>query len=92
MSTSLLYHGWGLRGYHHRRTDFIEGQIVFTVDPPSQGLRCSCCGGREVRREGSVTRRWRTTPIGGKPVFVESAVPRLWCAGCGKTRQTAGFW
>lgn len=87
MSTSLLYHGWGLRGYHHRRTDFIQGQIVFTVDPPAHGLRCSCCGGREVRREGSVTRRWRTTPIGGKPVFVESAVPRLWCAGCGKTRQ-----
>jgi transposase len=87
MSTSLLYHAWGLRGYRHRRTEFSDGAIVFTVDPPAGDLRCSNCGGRDVRREGSVTRAWRTTPIGSKPVFIESAVPRLWCAGCGKTRQ-----
>lgn len=87
MSTSLLYHGWGLRGYRHRRTDFVDGAIVFSVDPPAKALRCSHCGGRDVRREGGVSRCWRTTPIGAKPVHVEMTVPRVWCAGCGKTRQ-----
>ena len=87
MSTSLLYHGWGLRGHTHRRTDFIDGCIVFTAEPSTDDLRCSGCGGREVRREGGVRRRWRTTPIGGKPVFVDTTVPRVWCASCGKTRQ-----
>lgn len=28
MSTSLLYHGWGLRGYRHRRTNQLDGGIV----------------------------------------------------------------
>ena len=87
MSTSLLYHGFGLRGYTHRRTDFVDGCVVFTAEPSGGELRCSGCGGGEVRREGGVARRWRTTPIGGKPVFVDTTVPRVWCASCGKTRQ-----
>lgn len=87
MSTSLLYHAWGLRGYRHQRTRFVNGNIIFTVQPPATDLRCSCCNSRAVRREGSVTRQWRTTPVGGKPVFIESTIPRLWCADCGKTRQ-----
>lgn len=87
MSTSLLYHGFDLRGYTHRRTDFVDGCVIFTAEPSGGDLRCSGCGGGEVRREGGVARRWRTTPIGGKPVFVDTTVPRVWCASCGKTRQ-----
>ena len=87
MSTSLLYHGWGLRGYRHRRTDYLEGGVVFTLEPQANQLQCGHCGGRNVMRQGKVTRRFRATPIGGKPVYVELAVPRLWCASCSKTRQ-----
>ena len=32
-------------------------------------------------------RRFRSLPIGGKPVWIELPVQRLWCASCGKTRQ-----
>jgi hypothetical protein len=32
MSTSLLYHGFGLRGYRYVRTEYINGHIYFTVD------------------------------------------------------------
>ena len=30
MSTSLLYHGFGIRGYEHVRIDFFEGEVIFT--------------------------------------------------------------
>ena len=32
MSTSLLYHGFGVRGYRYARTDFLEGEVVFTIE------------------------------------------------------------
>ena len=31
MSTSLLYHGFGIRGYRYVRTEYIEGGVVFTI-------------------------------------------------------------
>jgi hypothetical protein len=31
MSTSLLYHAFGLRGYDYVKTEFTEGAVVFTV-------------------------------------------------------------
>ena len=29
MSTSLLYHGFGIRGYEYTRTDFVSGKVIF---------------------------------------------------------------
>jgi len=87
MSTSLLYHAWGVRGYRYRRTDYLEGSIVFTIEPHPEQFRCSDCGANRVRRQGKVTRRFRSLPIGGKPVQIQLDIPRLWCAACGKTRQ-----
>ena len=87
MSTSLLYHAWGIRGYEQRRIDFKQGAVTFTIEQPDHRLRCPTCDGHEVWREGSVSRRWRTTPIGKNPVFVEFAVPRVWCASCQHIRQ-----
>ena len=87
MSTSLLYHAFGLRGYRHRRTDYRDGGIVFHIEPQAAELRCGHCGEANVMRQGKANRQFRTTPIGGKPVRVELAVPRVWCASCSRTRQ-----
>jgi len=87
MSTSLLYHGWGLRGYHHVATDYVEGAAVFRLRQNDDTLCCGNCGGRNVMRQGVVVRRFRTLPIGRKPVWLELPVQRLWCASCNKTRQ-----
>jgi hypothetical protein len=40
MSTSLLYHAFGIRGYECVRTDNHDGQTLFTVryDPESKSL------------------------------------------------------
>ena len=31
MSTSLLYHAFGIRGYKYVRTDYHDGQVIFTI-------------------------------------------------------------
>src|SRR5262245_12681275 len=86
MSTSVLYHAFGLRGYRYVRTSYLEGFTVFRIEPDPKNLRCAACGSREVVRRGSVPRTFRTVPIGGKGVLIELEVPRLGCA-CGAVRQ-----
>ena len=86
MSTSLLYHAFGLRGYRYLSTSYFEGDVVFRVDPKPEEFRCSVCGSREVIRRGSVLRTLRTVPIGGKGVLIVVEVPRLGCV-CGAVRQ-----
>jgi len=87
MSTSLLYHGWGLRGYQYLGTRYEQGTIHFRVEQAADSFCCGHCGSREVLKSGQVPRCFRALPIGGKPVWIELSVQRLWCAGCGKTRQ-----
>jgi len=86
MSTSLLYHAFGLRGYRYVSTAYAEGHVVFRIEPKLEKMRCSECGSQEVIRRGSVSRRFRCMPIGGKGVLLELEVPRLGCA-CGAVRQ-----
>ncbi|HEX2224647.1 MAG TPA: ISL3 family transposase [Thermoanaerobaculia bacterium] len=87
MSTSLLYHAYGLRGYQYVRTDYHEGQVHFTVRLPRRRLRCPACGSRHVHPRGAVARRFRSLPIGGRAVFLRFAIPRVACRDCGTLRQ-----
>ena len=87
MSTSLLYHGWGVRGYQHVATFFEEGVVRFRVAQNPDTFCCAHCGSQEVMKSGVVPRRLRSLPIGGKPVWIELPIQRLWCIACCKTRQ-----
>jgi len=87
MSTSLLYHSFGVRGCRHVRTQYREGQVVFTLRQNPEILRCPECGSRDVVRRGQVVRRFRTLPIGHKPVFFELPISRVACRACGVVRQ-----
>ena len=92
MSTSLLYHGFGLRGYTHRKTEFVEGRIVLHVNVPKKACRCAACGSVNVLFRGSTERRLRTLPLGRKPVWLAVVVPRIGCRDCGLVRQVSlGF-
>jgi transposase len=82
-----LYHGWGVRGYTHHSTIFLQGEVHFSIQQNPGTFRCSDCGSAEVMRSGQIPRRFRSLPIGGKPVWIELPIQRLWCSGCGKTRQ-----
>jgi transposase len=87
MSTSLLYHGFGLVGYRYCSQSFQEGQVIIRIDKPRNRLRCSCCGSADVWSQGGSERTFRTLPIGTKPVLLEFKVPRVLCFACGSVRQ-----
>jgi transposase len=89
MSTSLLYHAFGIRGYQYRRTDYQGGQVIFTIDQELGTCRCSACGAREIRRRGAVERRFRIVPIGSRSMAVALAIPRVECRTCGVVRQVS---
>jgi transposase len=92
MSTSLLYHGFGVRDYRYVRTKYAAGGVVFVIDRKAETCRCVACGSANVWRQGVVARKFRTVPIGGKGVELEARIPRLACQDCGVVRQAAiGF-
>jgi len=88
MSTSLLYHGFGIRGYQHVRTEFVEGGVVFTIAQDPKTCRCPACGGKNTILKGGAVRRFRGLPIGGKEVTIAFRVPRIQCRDCNAIRQT----
>ena len=92
MSTSLLYHGFGVRGYRYLRTEYVRGGMVMTIERSMETCRCVACGSENVWRQGWVVRRFRAVPIGQRPVVLEARIPRLACQACGAVRQAAvGF-
>ena len=87
MSTSLLYHAFGIRGYQYTRTDYKGGQTIFTIHQDATTCRCSGCGSPQVLSRGQVLRRFRSLPIGGRATFVDLPIPRVECQACGVVRQ-----
>lgn len=87
MSTSLLYHTWGIRGYTYVHTRYEKGCTLFRVEQEEPSLRSACCGSREVNKRGATERTFRTTPVGNRPIVIELPVQRVECLECGVVRQ-----
>jgi len=87
MSTSLLYHAFGIRGYKYVRTDYPDGQVIFTIRQAPETCRCSACGSTRVQSRGHVERRFRSLPIGSRTTAVVLPIPRVECLACGVVRQ-----
>src|SRR3954452_17131974 len=87
MSTSLLYHAFGIRGYHYTRTDYRDGQVIFTIRQEPETCRCPACGSPRVQSRGRVERRFRALPIGRRATSVGLPIPRVECQDCGVVRQ-----
>ncbi|MBW2307791.1 MAG: transposase family protein [Deltaproteobacteria bacterium] len=80
MSTSLLYHVFGIRGYKYVRTHYHyeNGSVLFTVRQNTKEMRYAACGSRRVIRRGQVWRRFRSVPTGLKPVWILPAIQRVY--------------
>jgi transposase len=87
MSTSLLYHAFGIRGYDYVRTDYQGGEVIFTISQDLGDCHCSSCGAREVVSRGHVERRFHSLPIGGRATTVVLPIPRVECTKCRLVRQ-----
>jgi transposase len=92
MSTSLLYHGWGIVGYQYQRTVYSEGTVMFRIAQDPTTLQCPLCESRKLIRRGASHRRFGTLPIGRKRVVLELPIQRVECKSCGAIRQVkVGF-
>ena len=60
MSTSLLYHGFAIRGYRYRKTDYVNGEVAFTIEQERETFRCAGCGSDDVESRGTVMRAYRS--------------------------------
>lgn len=87
MSTSLLYHAFGVRGYQQKRIEFDGGSVLFYVEPSEKTVCCSQCGSHDVIRRGEKDRWFRSSPIGGKLTWVIATIPRVQCRDCEQVRQ-----
>jgi transposase len=87
MSTSLLYHAFCIRGYKYSRTEYSNGQVIFTIEQEPGSYRCSACGSRQVISRGQAERRFRSLPIGSRGTTVVFLVPRVECRACELVRQ-----
>jgi transposase len=87
MSTSLLYHAFGIRGYDYEATEYQEGSVIFTIRRRPHTYRCSACGSRDVAPRGHQPRTFRAVPIGGRPVSIVVPIPRVACSACQLIRQ-----
>ena len=87
MSTSLLYHAFGIVGYKYINTRYENGAVIFKIGHNRFNLKCSCCGSKQVLRRGTTTRRFKSLPIGLKPVLIEIEVQRVFCLACKAIRQ-----
>jgi transposase len=89
MSTSLLYHAFGIRGYRYVRTEYEDGRVIFTICQDRGKIECPDCGSDEFIYRGHCVRRFQAPPIGGKPVTIVFSVPRVECLSCGAVRQAS---
>lgn len=86
MTSSELYHGFGLEGYRTVATHFENGKMVLEVEatrPP----RCAGCGSVHVVGRGRYLREFKASPIGHKQVVIRLRVQRVECRVCGVLRR-----
>ena len=87
MSTSLLYHEFGIRGYRYQSTTHVAGEMVMRISQPLERCCCSACGSSQVAPRGHEERSFRSLPIGRKRTSVVLPIPRVECLDCGLVRQ-----
>ena len=87
MDSSLLYHGFGIKGQEIVKSEYKVGNIIVHIQTKEKDLRCSNCKSKNVIKKGYTERLFRTVPIGLKPVFLKAKVQRLECKECGAIKR-----
>jgi len=87
MSTSLLYHAFGIRGYKYEKSEYEKGSILFYATQEKLKLRCSICLSSKLICRGTNERRFRCLPIGKREVIIVLKAQRVFCELCHNIRQ-----
>jgi transposase len=86
MSTSLLYHSFGIREVTYKNTKYLKGETIFEVDPKPILFKCSLCHSRDVVKNGCRIRQIKLPPIGRKKSSIKVKIHTLKCAFCKTVR------
>ena len=86
MSTSLLYHAFGVSGVNYTKTEFIEGSVLYYGIVQDRLFRCTPCRSRRVIKFGHKVRIIRLVPTGNKQNFLYLTTHRIKCKKCGQIR------
>jgi transposase len=87
MSTTFIYHAFGLRDFEYVRQDFVAGNVILSLRAKDRLIRCPQCGSRNVIKRGCSERWVKTVPIGFKPVWLVIPVQRVGCCNCDSVRR-----
>lgn len=87
MSTSFLFHAFGLRDFDYLRQSFVGGEVLFTAKPKPKMLRCPECDSYDVIPRGTFKRRQQTVLVGEKPIALLIEDPPVACRVCGCVRR-----
>jgi transposase len=83
MSTSMLYHAFGIKAVKYRRTDFVAGETRIHAEMSRKLARCPVCNSPHTIYQGRKIRPLRLPPIGLHQVWLYLLVHRLECRDCG---------
>jgi transposase len=87
MSTSLLYHAFGLNGVKYISTKFIDGCVIFHAEVTSSIELCPECNSWKThRKKGTKNRLLTMLPIGARPSFLDIKIWRIFCEDCQSLR------
>ncbi len=82
MSTSILYHAFGLKGIEHRATHFLADTLIFSAEMNKEAIRSPHCGCRRTIFRGRKRRWFQMGPIGRKKCLLDLVIHRAQCCEC----------
>jgi transposase len=87
MSTSDLTHLFGMVKQQYLKTEYKGKEVIIYSQTKPEEYRCAKCNSYHVRKRGTLTRDFKTLPIGKKRVINRVKLQRLECMDCGAIIQ-----
>jgi transposase len=83
MSTSILYHAFGVKGIYYESAPYLGDSLLFRARTTDRYVKCPQCGARRATFKGQKRRLFRMSPMGRKRCFLDLLLHRLKCQECG---------
>lgn len=84
MSTSLLYHAYGISGVQYKSTLHKDSEVIFKTEIDRRSISCPCCKSKRFIFKGKKNRRFRMVPFGRKKCYLDVLLHRAECQDCQK--------
>ena len=87
MTSSFLYHAWGLYTHECTREEYKGNTIILHIQTKEREKVCPRCGKRHLVKNGYRMRDFVGLPIGGKKVIIRMKVQHYKCRDCNYDQQ-----